>query len=285
MRLRSDFRQWRGRVGRYCLWSVFMPIRRFFSLVLVLVPAFLSAQVLRIASYNVAGLGAQRKDYMALANVINNFDVVATEDVKSAGGVEKVLSLLADGWEAAVSDNEHQSAKYSEFFGFFYNERVQLYRMLGAFPGDAQFSRPPYGANFKVKGSPFSFNLVACHIDSHKGAQMRLAEIDRLGDVYRYFEKLTGNHGITIMAGDFGEERIPAFRSLLELGSQQVLPPKATALGKDGPEGNEDHIFVSSGLRSRVEKADVLYWTRDWSGSRSTVSDHLPVYLVLKAGM
>ena len=254
-----------------------MRIRRSFPLVFLLVPAFLSAQLLRVASYNVAGLGEQRKDYVALAKVIDNFDVVAAEEVMNAGGLEKVLSLLADGWEGAIS-------KHSQFFAFFYNERVELYKMLGEYPGAGQFSRPPCGANFRVKGSPFSFNLVACHIDSAQGAGARNAEIDRLGDVYRYFEKLTGNHGMTIMAGDFGEDRIPSFRSLLALGGQQVLPDKATTMGRNGLGRDEDHIFVSAALRPRVQKADVLYWTRDFEGSRATVSNHFPVYLVLKAG-
>ena len=111
-----------------------MTIRRSFPLALLLVPAFLSAQVLRVASYNVAGLGEQRKDYAALAKVINNFDVVAAEEVMNAGGLEKVLSLLADGWEGAIS-------KHSGFFGFFYNERVELYKMLGEYPKRAVF--PP----------------------------------------------------------------------------------------------------------------------------------------------
>jgi len=255
-----------------------MLTRRILPLVLLLAPVFLSAQVLRIASYNVDGLGEQRKDYVALAKVINNFDVVAAEEVMNAGGLEKVLSLLADGWEAAISDNDQQAPKQKELIGFLYNERVQLYRMLGPYPERGQFSRPPYGANFKVKGSPFSFNLVACRIDSSKGPRARSAEINRLGDVYAYFEKLTGNRGITIMAGDFGEERIPFF------GGQQVLPNKATTMKNEGLDRDDDHIFVSASLRPRVEKADVLYWTRDFRSSRSTVSDHFPVYLVLKAG-
>jgi hypothetical protein len=250
--------------------------------VLLLLPSLLWAQILRVASYNVDGLGEQRKDYMTLAKVINNFDVVAAEDVMNVGGLEKVLSLLADGWEAAISDQ--RTAKQSEFFGFFYDERVELYKMLGPYPGSGLFSRPPYGANFKVKGSPFSFNLVACRIDSGKSARARAAEIDRLGDVFQYFEKLTGNRGMTIMAGDFGEEWIPPFRSLMGLGGQQVLPDKATTMGKHGLEGDEDHIFVSPALRPRIEKADVLYWTRDFEGSRTSVSNHFPVYLVLKAG-
>ncbi len=261
-----------------------MPTQRFFLLALLMVPAFLSAQVLRVASYNVDGLGGQRKDYMALAKVINNFDVVAAEEVVDAAGLEKVLSLLADGWEAASSQRETPLVKQSEFFGFFYNDRVELYRMLGPYPGAAEFSRPPYGANFKVKGSPFSFNLVACHIDSSRGARVRAAEVDRLGEVYKYFEQLTGNRGMTIIAGDFGQERMPTFRSLVALGGQQVLPNKATTMGKNGLESNDDHIFVSAALRPRIEKADVLYWTRDFEGSRNTVSSHFPVYLVLKTG-
>ncbi|HVP18110.1 MAG TPA: hypothetical protein VMU36_03880 [Spirochaetia bacterium] len=261
-----------------------MLTRRFLPLVLLVVPAFLPAQVLRIASYNVDGLGEQRKDYVTLAKVITNFDVVAAEDVMSAGGLEKVLTLLADGWEAAISEKDARSARSREFFGFFYNDRVELYKLLGGYPGEGLFSRPPFGANFKVKGSPFSFNLVACHIDSESGAQSRSGQIDRLGDVYRYFEKMTGNRGITIMAGDFGEERIPNFRSLTALGGQEVLPRKATTMGKSGPDREYDHIFVSPALRPRVAKADVLYWTRDFEGTRSTVSTHFPVYLVLKAG-
>lgn len=258
--------------------------RRFLPFVLLVIPAFLPAQVLRIASYNVDGLGDQHKDYVTLAKVINNFDVVAAEDVMSAGGLEKVLTALADGWEAAISEKDRQSARSQEFFGFFYNDRVELYKLLGAYPGEGLFSRPPYGANFRVKGSPFSFNLIACHIDSEKGAQARKAEIDRLGEVYTFFEKMTGNRGITIMAGDFAEECIPSFRSLIALGGQQVVPSKATTLGKNGPDREYDHIFVSPALRPRVAGADVLYWTRDFEGTRSTVSTHFPVYLVLKAG-
>jgi hypothetical protein len=261
-----------------------MLIRRFLTLALVLVPFFLSAQVLRVASYNVAGLGEGHKDYLTFAKVINNFDIVAAEEVRGGGGIEKVLSLLADGWTAAVSDTEEQSEKHKDCFGFFYNDRVELYRMLGPYRGEGQFSRPPYGANFRVKGSPFTFNLIACHIDSRKGPRGRAAEIELLGDVYTYFEKLTGNHGMTIMAGDFSDERPHAFRSLTALGSQQVLPSKATTIRNSALGRDEDHIFVSSALRPRIEKADVFYWTRDWAASVSSVSDHFPVYLVLKTG-
>jgi hypothetical protein len=261
-----------------------MPTRSFLPLVLFLIAVSLPAQVLRIASYNVDGLGEQRKDYTALAKVITNFDVVVAEDVLSAGGVEKVLSLLSDGWEAATSEKDARSVRSRDFFGFFYNERVELYKVLGAYKGAGRFYRPPYGANFKVKGSPFSFNIVACHIDSESGERARAAEIDGLGDVYRYFEKLTGNRGITIMAGDFGEERARSFRSLMELGGQQVLPHKATTMGKNGLDRDCDHIFVSAALRPRIAKADVLYWTRDFQGTRTTVSNHFPVYVVLRAG-
>ena len=81
-----------------------MLTRRLLPLALFIVPAFLSAQVVRIASYDVDGLGDHEKDYMALARVIANFDVVAAEDVLSAGGLEKVLGALADGVTPAKDD-------------------------------------------------------------------------------------------------------------------------------------------------------------------------------------
>ena len=252
-----------------------MTVRCLFLSALFLVPSLLSAQVLKVASYNVERLGEQHKDYAALAKVIANFDVVAAEEVMSSGGLEKVMSILSDGWEAAMSENDQRPGKYREFFGFFYNESVELYKMLGAYPPQGVFSRPPFGANFKVKGSPFSFNLVACHIDSSKVGRARDLELDGLGDVYRHFEQLTGNRGITILVGDFGSARIRDFHSLTALGGQEVMPQKAP---------DSAHIFVSAALRPRIQKADVLYWTRDLDASRGSVSSHFPVYMVLKAG-
>ncbi len=244
----------------------------------LLAPLPAGGQGIRVASYNVKSLGTGEKDYVALGRILAHFDVVAAEGTMTAGGVEKVMGVLADGWEAALG---RRPGPRGESFGFFYNDRVTLVSMLGEYPVRGKFARPPLAAQFKVKGARLLFNLVACWIDDR--GQGQRAEIDRLADVYRYFEKLTGNRGVTIIAGDFNDERMNDFRALRALGSMEIVPSKPTALGARDPDRDYDHIFVNEALRSHVQGADVFYWTRDFDATRRSVSDHFPVYVVLGA--
>jgi hypothetical protein len=142
--------------------------------------------------------------YAALSETVARFDVVAADEIGDAGRVEKVLAGLDDGWEAAVSRGGS--------FGFFYSKRVQLVKELGTYRETGQFVRPPYGAQFRLLGTPFAFNLVVSHVESETDHNARRAEIAHLRAVYLYFEKLTGNRGITILLagglGDAGEKEL-----------------------------------------------------------------------------
>lgn len=242
------------------------------------------AQELRIASYNMERLGENKKDYAALAKVISSFDVVAAEEVMNASGMSQVLGRLGPGWSDAMSESGEGSARYQEFFGFFYDERVQLVSKLGEYPKLHEFFRPPYGAQFKSKDSGLTFNLVACHIIYGKSERERVAEIGHLGEVYQYFEAMTGNKGVTIIVGDFNEDKSAAFQSLAALDDQEAIPQEGTTIGTRGPAHAYDHVFLPPALRSLETSAGVDYWTTDYSGTRKLVSDHFPVYVVLKVG-
>jgi endonuclease/exonuclease/phosphatase family metal-dependent hydrolase len=254
----------------------------FFGLVMVAAAAFTApAQDLRIAAYNLERLGQDHKDYGTLAGVIGRNDIVAAEEVMNEQGMREVDAKLGNGWKYAISDHAEGSRRYKEYFGFFYNSKVELVKRLGAFPARRRFLRPPYGVQFRLKETGFTFNLVAVHIVYGTRESARVAEINHLGEVHRYFERITGNAGMTIIAGDFNEERIKDFESLIDLGDSDVVPVKGTTIGMRGPGHGYDHIFVSSRLRSLVKSADVDYWTDDFSGSRRNVSDHFPVYCVI----
>jgi endonuclease/exonuclease/phosphatase family metal-dependent hydrolase len=205
-------------------------------------------------------LGEDAKDYPVLARVISRFDVVAAEEVMNVRGMQSVLRQLGPAWSKAMSEASEGSKKYREFYGFFYDEKIELVKMLGPYPGKRQFLRPPYGAEFKAKGSDLTFTLVACHIIYGKSERARVQEIRHLGEVYRYFEGLTGSQGTTI------------------------IPAKGTTMGASGPGHAYDHMFLPPALRVREVSADVDYWTTDFAGSRKNVSDHFPIYLVLRTG-
>ena len=243
-------------------------MRRVLPLILLLVSVSLSAQQIRVAAYNMEGLGEARKDYPALAKVVSNFDVVAAEEVMNSGGLEKVVSALDEGWEAVMSEKSPGPRRLREFFGFLFNDRIEIVKILGAYPPPGDFNRPPFGVQFRLKGTRFAFNLIACHVIDYNSERIRMAEIGRLGEVYRYYEKMTGNRGITIIAGDFNDERAKSFTALLGQGGNNVIPVKTA--------GN-DHMFVSAALKPRVQKADISFGPK-------TGSSHFPVYVVLKAG-
>ncbi len=206
----------------------------------------LSGQQVRIAGMSMSSLGAPQRLYTTFSAAVARFDVVAADGLSDAGVMEKVLSGMDDGWEAAVSR--------SGYFGFIYNDRIQMVKDLGAYPGKGEFLRTPYAAQFRLVGTRFAVNLVLCHIATKKDNGLKAAEIARLADVYRYYENLTGNHGITLLlAGGLSDVTEQASESLIPQGEMVSLHSNPRA-----PESSHDkgrRMFASVALRSQIEEA------------------------------
>jgi hypothetical protein len=186
--------------------------RRFsFFLLLVFLPAAASAQQVRIGELGLAAWEAGGGTYSTLSREVARFDVVAADGVRDPGQLEKVVGGLGEEWGAAVSRGGG--------FGFLYSERVELLRDLGTYPGKSQRGRPPYGAQFRLPGTRFAFNLVVCSVE----------EASLLGSVHRYYEQLTGNRGITLVLNAAGHDARPA-----------------------------DRLFASPALKPRIKESGVL---------------------------
>jgi len=250
-----------------------------FAMVLLSIAVF--AQSLSVASYNMLRLGDGTKDYQTLAKVISHFDVCGAIEVMNKDGMDKTLAVLPPNWKYTISDSAVGEKTYREFYGFFYDDSVELVKTLGFYPDTGKkFARPPYGVQFRVKSTGFTFNLVIVHIVYGDTRAGRLTEISHMGEAYQYFEQLSGNTGSTIIAGDFNEESMKSFSSLNTAGTSDAEPVKNTTIGAKGAANDYDHCFVSSALKARVKTADVYYWTSDWN-TRKTVSDHFPVFVIL----
>ncbi len=223
----------------------------------------LSGQRVRIAEMNMRSLGAPQRLYTTFSATVAGFDLVAAEGLRDAGVMEKVLSGMDDGWEAAVSR--------SGYFGFIYNDRIQMVKDLGSYRGKGEFLRTPYAAQFRLVGTRFAMNLVLCHIETNNDPKLRMAEMARLADVYHYYENLTGNRGITLLlAGGLGDVPEKASESLVPQGEMVSLHANLAA-----PEGSRDQghrMFASVGLRPLIEE----------SGFGASAPH--AAYVVLKAG-
>ncbi len=206
----------------------------------------LSGQQVRIADMSMSSLGAPQKLYTTFSAAVARFDVVAAEGLSDAGVMEKVLSGMDDGWEAAVSR--------SGYFGFIYNDRIQMVKDLGAYPGKGEFLRTPYAAQFRLVGTRFAVNLVLCHIAAKKDNRLRAAEIARLAEVYRYYENLTGNHGITLLlAGGLSDVTEQASESLIPQGEMVSLHTNLKAA--EGSHEKGRRMFASAALRPLIEES------------------------------
>ena len=142
-----------------------------------------SGQRVRIAELSMSPAGAPGGIYPSLSAAVARFDVVAADGLRDAGVMEKVLAGLDQTWEAAVSS--------SGYFGFIYNDRIQMVKDLGTYRQGTGLPHAPYGAQFRLVGTRFQVNLVVCDVGAAAAA--------RLEEVHRYFENLTGNRGITVL--------------------------------------------------------------------------------------
>ena len=236
-----------------------------------------------IASYNMLRLGTNNhKDYEKLASVVENFDVVGSIEVIKETGMQETMKYLPTTWKYVISEKNVGTTSYKEYFGYFYDDKIELVQPLGFYPINEEFERPPYGAQFKIKNSDFTFNVIIAHIVFGDSIQERISEINNLGKVYEYFENKTGNKKITIICGDFNLENIKEFDELINMGNVNLDSVKKTTLGKKGPSSDYDHMFMSSNLSKNVVECDVLYWTDDWENSRKYVSDHFPIYVKMR---
>lgn len=240
------------------------------------------ADSIRIASYNMMRLGNGTKDYATLALVVDDFNIVGAIEVMKPKGMEAVKKLLPEGWSYVISEYPVGDKSYKEYYGFFFDDKVEVVRVLGFYPDEENsFMRPPFAVQFRVKSTGFVFNVALSHIIYGDSPKVRIAEILNLGKVYSYFEAMTESRGITIIAGDFNEESLAPFKALLDLGMAELGTVKKSTLGSRGAANDYDHMFASTTLLPRITESDVYYWTVDWS-TRKTVSDHFPVYCVLE---
>ena len=206
----------------------------------------LPGQRVRIGDMSMGSLGAPQSLYLTFQAAVARFDVVAAEGLRDAGIMEKVLAGMGDSWEAAVSR--------SGYFGFIYNDKIQMVQDLGTFPEKGEFRHTPYAAQFRLVGTRFLVNLVLCHIEVDKDRSSRAAAIARLEHVYGYFENLTGNRGITLLlAGGLNDVPERATESLIPQG--EMVPLRSTLATAEGPHDQGQRMFASAGLRVLIEES------------------------------
>lgn len=242
-----------------------------------------------ISSFNVLRLGASKKNYESLANIVKEFDIVGLIEVSNKSGVEKLVDSVEKisglDWSYHIASYPVGSKKYKEYYGYiFRNDKVKFLKSHGYFKdSENDFIREPYGADFKINNFDFTFILI--HSIYGKKKSFRIAEAESLPKVYDYFQKINGDENDIILCGDFNlSVRSPGFYPLLsheDKISNLISPNLKTTIGKNKLANQYDNIFIS---KKYTKEFTGLSGTLDFTQnnfelSRKEISDHLPVFI------
>ncbi|MEE9384901.1 MAG: endonuclease/exonuclease/phosphatase family protein [Nannocystaceae bacterium] len=256
---------------------------------------------LRVASWNVKRLGHGTKNLKIVADIINDFDVVAVQEVMTRAAVEALDMNLPDHKVLLTDVATPQRGSYREYFAYFYRPS-RLTPVMNTFvpdPKDA-FLRDPYLGCFVAVGSPMRLCLMTVHIVFGKRVAVRKTEILALDDALRWAQKadeaaawiVLGDFNRPVDDGDSDTDPEVEWRELLDrrrLREPVVLAGRElpTTLGKSGYANSYDHIFVSIGLYGRVADAGRVDIVSEACGGsfarcRGNVSDHAPVFVEIQ---
>jgi len=242
-----------------------------------------------VATFNALHLGWDNsKDFEALACIINHFDIVGIVEVETEEGLEELTEnlekLSGKNWDYHISDKEVGEGSYKEFYGYVWNaENVSMNSSVGFFPETAdEFKREPYAAEFTM--GTFTFTFAIIHVVFGDSITERRAEVDHIDEVYNYFQGLDAIKNDIIIGGDFNLPVSDAAFTILSIDEMKHAIPatQLTTIGQTGLVSSYDNIFFSK-YTDEAGVSGVLDFTKEnYSEIRTTVSDHLPVWIEIK---
>ena len=260
-----------------------------------------ASQSVIIASWNLWNLRTNT-DVQERAEVIQQFDVIALQEIKSIDGLENLLACVeaisVEDWKFIKSPlvGEGDAAK---FYAFMYRtasvayieESSGVYQEL--MPDD--FAREPFYASFRA--GEFDFTLVTVHAIWGDSPALRTAECQRLADVWKHIQSRDLLENDIVLLGDFNRDRPThsAFEPMTQAGIVPLLfgsttwttySTKTTSIGANW----YDNIWVDLAHtgkeftgESGVDYVYLRYFSEaEWPHLevRKRISDHCPVWAI-----
>ncbi|MGM0507678.1 MAG: endonuclease/exonuclease/phosphatase family protein [Fusobacteriota bacterium] len=251
----------------------------------------IGSDVAIISSFNVKHLGWKGKNIKKLAPIISLFDLVGLQEVMKESGLIKLRDELqnqtGEKWGYYITSESVGSSKYyQEYYAYIWKkDRVEMIRELGFFEeeNESDFSREPYGADFRIGEFDFTYVLVHSIFGDKKTERQNEARL--IDDVYMYFQKINGSEQDVLIGGDFNLPAYDeAFSQLFSLEDEiyyAIDPTNKTTIGHHGLASSYDNIFYSY---KHTKEFTGNYGVYDFTVNnhkeiRKTVSDHLPVFI------
>ena len=266
-------------------------MKYFCATFLLLVPVFIMSQVcISLCSWNLKDFGKSKsaEEIAFIAGVVNEFDVIAIQEVVAGYGGAQAVAMLNDQlnrkgskWDYVVSDPTYSSSYKQERYAFIWKTNKLQKK------GDAwlekkyqlEIDREPFYASFQ------SGNKMFTVVNFHAITKKMQPETE-----IKYFKFLPAEYPELnlIFTGDFNcPQSHSVFNPLKAMGYQPALTGQKTSLrhqclGDDCLASEFDNIFYNTQLVLAVQSGAVKFYSAFPSLEEANlISDHLPIFLKL----
>lgn len=268
-------------------------MRKYILLLLIGISFSGYSQIISICSWNIQNFGKSKNEaeLIYIANVLNDFDLIAVQEVVSGYGGSQALARLVDelnrlgsNWDYVISDPTSGAGGSKERYAFIWNtsgvKRVGdpwLEEHYGL-----QIEREPYYCRFAVGRK--TFTLAGFHaLPKSKQPETEIKYLKYLPDLYPQDD--------IIFCGDFNlPQSHSVFNPLRKMGYMSALKGQKTSLKQRCVNGDclasEYDNFYFPFSKINLLKSGAVHFYRDFEDLETArlISDHLPVYMRLSLG-
>ena len=245
---------------------------------------------LRIASFNIQVFGNTKasKPYVMqdLADIINQFDVVAIQEVRSQNEdlIPNFIQLVNKGgrrFDHIIGPRLGITTSKEQYVFLFDTQRVDVDHQSVYTVGDPDglLHREPLVATFRTRGvdpdQAFTFTLVNMHTDPDVAQE----EMDVLAEVYRVVRRSSRGEDDIILLGDFNVDD----RHLGRLGQLPGVAPLIAGVWTNTRQNKQyDNLIIhrpsTTEYTGRSGVFDFMRFKNRSLNQALQISDHFPVW-------
>ena len=243
------------------------------------------AQV-KILSWNLQNFGKSKSDstLIYIANTVNEYDIIAIQEVVAGHGGAQAVAKLADElnrkgskWDYTISDPTSSSAYKTERYAFIW--KIAVVKKIGEAwlekIYNLEIDREPYYATFEYKSKQFTL------ANFHAITKKRQPETE-----IKYFKFLPAQYPNLnlIFLGDFNcPQSHTVFNPLKSMGYVSAFENQKTSLKKECKNNNclsseFDNIYYDT-KKVNIENQQVIHFYKDFADldQAKKISDHIPI--------
>jgi len=247
-------------------------------------------QTIRIASFNIQVFGntKAKKSYVmqALADIVNQFDVVAIQEVRSKNeylipDFVQLVNRSGRRFDHIIGPRLGVTTSKEQYVYLYDTQKVEVDRqsVYTVSDPDGLLHREPLVATFRARGvdpdQAFTFTLINMHTDPEIAAR----EMDVLAEVYKVVRRSSRGEDDIILLGDFNVDD----QNLGRLGQLPSMLPLIAGVWTNTRQNKQyDNLIIhkpsTTEYAGRSGVFDFMRFKNLTLDQAVQVSDHFPVW-------